>query len=184
MFKPLTDVDIGFLAGNGSHAGNGSLAGNGDFQKDVWPEAFFSGQIQDAHVKTAAIVAGYLMRSGSDRCDAIARSQAIVIEAARRHESGSPKEIAMPIERLALMIAMEQLGRSIGDRVTVVPAERPRAMPPAAANRLARPLRAAQLALTQLALTWGAGSVAAPAKRLAGVIGCLPLRVRNRRTEI
>lgn len=175
MFKPTTDVDVGPESRlnalqpvvNHSHIAD-PIQNNGAI---VWPE--------DVHVKAVHVVIGYLLRSGWNQPDAITRSKAIVDAAAQRSQSGTPKETAMPIERLALLIAMEHVGQSTSAGVMVVPTECHQPMRPAGVNRLAAPLRVSEWS-SRLATK----CAAAPSSALSVASRWVPLRLRERRSEM
>lgn len=175
MSKPMTDVDVGpesrlnaFQSQvDNDQAADGTTENAGAI---VWPA--------DIHVKAVHVVIGYLLRSGWNQPDAITQSKAIVDAAAQRSRAGTSKETAMPIERLALLIAMEHVGQSISAGVTVVPTERREPMRPAAVNRLAGPLRVSEWS-SRLA----AKCAAAPSTALGAVSRWVPLlRLRERRS--
>lgn len=175
MFEPMTDVDVGpearlnvFQPKNEDARGSDRTHAAGAI---VWPA--------DIHVKAVHVVIGYLLRSGWNQPDAITQSKAIVDAAEQRSRSGTAKEIAMPIERLALVIAMEYVGQATSAGVTVVPTERQQAMRPAAVNRLAGPLRVSE---------WSSGLAvkfaSIPLFAVTTASRYVPLRWRQRRGEM
>jgi hypothetical protein len=168
MSEPTTDIDVGpeHRLDSFPAAAKPSSASSVATGAIAWPE--------DIHVKALHLVIGYLLRSGWNQPEAIPQAKAIVNVAAQRNQSGSLKETSMPIERLALSIAMEHVGKSVAQRITVVPTETRHAMRPADVNRLAQPLR-----WSEWSSTLATKCAAVPTSIYVATVRRLPLRLRD-----
>lgn len=93
------------------------------------------------YAKAVQASVSYLLRSGLNQPDAITLATEVVSRAAEQSISGSARQAAIPLDRLALEKAIDLRTEHLQSRRIVVPAEQIRPMTKAAPNRLINPFR-------------------------------------------